>query len=88
MVSFRGGVPKVPQTLKQSGSKLAPVAQASIDYAHRALHLNKGDESAAVELLVQWCHSQSDVLESFIPLDELTKRVRRAVRKAKGEQSR
>jgi hypothetical protein len=63
------------------------VTQASIDYVGRALHLNKGNEREAVELLVQWCHSQSEVLEAFIPHDELEKRVNRAVRKAKRRQS-
>jgi hypothetical protein len=78
-------VPKVLQTAGQPGSKLAPVAQTPIDYARRAIHLNKGDESAAVELLVQWCHSQFEVLDAFIPRDELQKRVKRVVRKAKQE---
>ena len=59
----------------------------SIDYADRALHLYRGDERAAVELLVEWCRSRSDVLEAFIPLDELQKRVKRAVHQIKREQS-
>jgi hypothetical protein len=64
------------------------VTRDSIDYAARALHLNRGDERAAVELLVQWCHSRSDVREAFIPFDELQKRVKRAVREIKRERSR
>jgi len=59
------------------------VAQTSIDYARRAIHLNKGDEPAAVELLIEWCHTQVEVLDAFIPRDELQKRVKRVVRKAK-----
>jgi hypothetical protein len=54
-----------------------------IDYAARALHLNRGDERAAVELILEWCHSRSEVLAAFITDDELKKRVKRAVRKAK-----
>ncbi len=61
------------------------MAQTSIDYARRAIHLNKGDESAAVNLLVQWCHTQFEVFDAFIPRDELQKRVKRVVRKAKRE---
>lgn len=60
--------------------------QASIDYAARALHLSRGDERAAVELLVEWCHSRAEVLEAFLTHDELEKRVKRAVRKVKREQ--
>ena len=82
------GVPKVLHTAGQPRFKLAPVAQTSIDYARRAIHLNKGDESEAVNLLVQWCHTQFGVLDAFIPRDELQKRVKRVVRKAKEEQSR
>lgn len=70
------------------GLRCGIVTRDSIDYAARALHLNRGDERAAVELLVQWCHSRSDVLEAFIPLDELQKRVKRAVREIKREQRR
>jgi hypothetical protein len=75
---------KVPWTPGRAGPKLdSIVPQDSIDYAARALHLNRGDERAAVELLVGWCHSQSEVLEAFIPHDQLTKRVKRVVRKVK-----
>jgi hypothetical protein len=59
------------------------VGQASIDYVRRALHLNKGDERAAVELILEWCHSRVEVLESFISDDEIEKRVKKAVRKGK-----
>ena len=59
------------------------VGRGSIDYVRRAIHLNKGDERAAVELLLEWCHSRADVLESFISDEEIKKRVRKAVRKGK-----
>jgi len=59
------------------------VGQGSIDYVRRALHLNKGDERAAVELLLEWCHSRAEVLQAFISDDEIKKRVKKAVRKGK-----
>jgi hypothetical protein len=58
-------------------------SQASIDYAARALHLNRGDERAAVELLIQWCHSRTDVLLALVPDDEIEKLVKRVLRKVK-----
>jgi hypothetical protein len=45
--------------------------------------LNRGDERAAVELILEWCHARIEVLEAFITDDELEKRVKRAVRRAK-----
>jgi len=59
------------------------VGQGSIDYVRRALHLNKGDERAAAELLIEWCHSRVEVLGSFISDDEIKKRVEKAVRSGK-----
>ena len=59
------------------------MAQGSIDYVRRALHLNNGNEAATVELLVEWCHSRAEVLQAFISDDEIKKRVKKAVRKGK-----
>lgn len=61
------------------------VGKGSIDYVRRAIHLNHGDEHAAVELLFEWCHSRKEVLETFVSDDEIKKRVKRAVRKVRRE---
>ncbi len=64
------------------------MAQGSIDYVRRALHLNNGNEAATVELLVEWCHSRAEVLGSFVSDDEIKKRVKKAVRKVRRELTR
>jgi len=45
----------------------------------------KGTDSSTGCLTTPGCHTQFEVLDAFIPRDELQKRVKRVVRKAKRE---